>query len=306
MAPCRRDALILSPQERGNNLQSISAPAAAGEFAVRFPFCLNGLIMELFDTHCHLDEEAFRYDVEQVIARAIDTGVATILTIGITAESSRRAVDLAARFPNVFAVVGIQPNYVSAAGPGDWDEIVRLADSEKVVGIGETGLDRYWDYSPIELQADYFDRHLELARQRSLPFVVHCRNAEDDVVAQLRRAAVHGPLSGVMHSFTGSAETAQACCELGMRISFAGMLTFKRNDELRKTAATIPADRLLVETDAPYLSPTPHRDKRNEPANVALTCACLANCRGVSPDEMAALTTANARRLFRGVAKSQA
>ncbi len=262
--------------------------------------------MELFDTHCHLDEEAFRYDVAEVIARAVDAGVTTMLTIGITADSSRRAVELAAKFPNVYAVVGIQPNYVAAAHPGDWEEIVRLAGETKVVGIGETGLDRYWDYSPFELQAEYFDRHLELARARSLPFVVHCRNAEEDVVAQLRRAADRGPLSGVMHSFTGTAETARACVELGMFISFAGMLTFKRNEELRKTAATIPGERLLVETDAPYLSPTPHRDKRNEPVNVALTCACLANCRGVTKEEMAEATTRNARGLFLGRAKPPA
>lgn len=255
--------------------------------------------MDLIDTHCHLDEEAFVYDAAQVIARAEEAGVRAMITIGITADSSRRAVELAAKHPHVYAVVGIQPNYVSAAQPGDWDEIVRLSSAEKVVGIGETGLDRYWDYSPIALQAEYFDRHLELSRSRNLPFVVHCRNAEDDVVAQLRRAAANGPLNGVMHSFTGTPETAQACCELGMHISFAGMLTFKRNDALRQTAATIPADRLLIETDAPYLSPTPHRDKRNEPANVALTCACLANCRGATKEEIAELTTANARRLFR-------
>jgi TatD DNase family protein len=255
--------------------------------------------VHLIDTHCHLDEEAYVHDVADVVARAEDAGIEAIVTVGITADSSRRAVELAARFPRVYAVVGIQPNYVSAAKPGDWEEIVRLAGQEKVVGIGETGLDRYWDYSPIQLQAKYFDRHLDLACERKLPFVVHCRNAEDDVLSQLRRAATRGPLSGVMHSFTGSSETARACCELGLYISFAGMLTFKRNDALRQTAATIPADRLLVETDAPYLSPHPHRDKRNEPANVALTCACLARCRGAAPEDMAAVTTANARRLFR-------
>lgn len=255
--------------------------------------------MRLIDTHCHLDEEAFRYDVAEVIARAEDAGVQAMLTIGITADSSRRAVELAAKYANVYAVVGIQPNYVSAAKPGDWDEIVQLAAAPKVVGIGETGLDRYWDYSPLELQAEYFDRHLELSRTSKLPFAVHCRNAEDDVVAQLRRAATNGPLSGVMHSFCGSEETAKACCELGLYISFAGMLTFRRNDELRQTAATIRPDRLLVETDAPYLSPAPHRDKRNEPANVALTCACLATCQQKSKEEMAAVTTDNAQRLFR-------
>lgn len=255
--------------------------------------------MKYIDTHCHLDEEAFRYDVSQVIERAVDAGVMTMLTIGITADSSRRAVELAAKYPSVYAVVGIQPNFVSAAQPGDWETIIQLSRENKVVGIGETGLDRYWDYSPIELQIEYFDRHLELSRERNLPFVVHCRNAEEDVIAQLRRAKELGELNGVMHSFSGSTETAKICCDLGMHISFAGMLTFKRNEVLRQTATTIPAERLLVETDAPYLSPVPHRDKRNEPVNVAFTCACLANCRGVTKEEMAAVTTANAQRLFR-------
>jgi len=255
--------------------------------------------MLLIDTHCHLDEEAFRYDVAEVIRRAEDANLAALLTIGTTADSSRRAVELAAKFASVYAIVGIQPNYVSAAQPGDWDEIMQLATAEKVVGLGETGLDRYWDHSPIEIQADYFDRHLELSRQRDLPFVVHCRNAEDDVVAQLTRAAVHGPLRGVMHSFCGTTETAQACVALGLHISYSGMLTFKRNEALRQTAAGVPSDRLLVETDAPYLAPHPHRDKRNEPANVAITCACLATCQGKSAEDMAAITTANARRLFR-------
>jgi len=255
--------------------------------------------MQLVDTHAHLDEDAFSTDVEDVVARARDAGVVTILTIGITAETSRSALALAERFDNVYAVVGIQPNYASQVQSGDWETIVELAAHPRVVGIGETGLDRYWDYAPIDVQQEYFDRHLDLSRQIGKPFVVHCRDAEADVVAQLRRAAEQGPLNGVMHSFCGDDETAAACLEMGMHISFAGMLTFKKNESLRATAATIPADRLLVETDAPYLAPVPNRGKRNEPANVVHTARCLAEVRGVELAEIAQVTTDNARRLFR-------
>jgi TatD DNase family protein len=255
--------------------------------------------MELVDTHCHLDEDGFEPDRDEVVARAVATGLAHIITIGTTAGSSQRAVEVAGRFPQVFAAVGIQPNYVHEAQPGDWDAIVKLAGEKKVVALGETGLDRYWDYAPFDLQVEYFDRHLELSRQLDLPFVVHCRNAEAEVVAQLRRAAAAGPLRGVMHSFSGSLETAQACLELGLYISFAGMVTFKNAHALRAVAAEVPADRILIETDSPYLAPSPHRGKRNEPAHVELTCVCLAEKRGVSPAEFARLTTENARRLFR-------
>jgi TatD DNase family protein len=254
---------------------------------------------EWIDTHCHLNEDAFAPDLAAVVERAVAAGVVRMLVIGTTLDSSRRAVAIAERFPMVYAAVGIQPNYVSAAAPTDFEEITQLADSPRVVAIGETGLDRYWDHSPIELQRDYFARHIALAKSRNLPFVVHCRDAEADVVAMLAAAAIDGPLSGVMHSFTGDLATARTCWELGMHVSFAGMITFKRNDALRAVAAVVPADKLLVETDAPYLAPAPHRGKRNEPEFVRHTAACLAEVRGVSAEELAAITTAKARRLFR-------
>ncbi len=254
--------------------------------------------MILFDTHAHLDEEAFHPDRNETVERALEAGVQTILTIGTTADSSQRAVDLAATFPQVYAVVGIQPNYVAQMKPGDWERILTLSTADKVVGIGETGLDRYWDYAPIKLQQDYFSKHIQLSRERDLPFVVHCREAEADVVDLLQREAVQAPFKGLMHSFCGTPETATACLELGMYISFAGMLTFKKNDELRETARLIPLDRLLVETDAPYLAPVPQRGKRNEPAFVKHTCACLAELHDKTPEEMAEITTQNARTLF--------
>jgi TatD DNase family protein len=254
--------------------------------------------MQLIDTHAHLDEETFRHDVDHVVARAREAGVVAIITIGTTAASSRLAVELTKRYESVYAAVGIQPNYVAEAKPGDWEVIVELAREPKVVAIGETGLDRYWDHTPLDLQAEYFSRHIELARERDLPFVVHCREAEDDVVALLAAAAGSHRLQGVMHSSTGNLKTAEACVELGLHISFAGMLTFKKNDSLRHVAARVPGERLLVETDAPYLAPTPYRGKRNEPAYVQHTAACLAETRGVAVEEIAAITTANARSLF--------
>lgn len=255
--------------------------------------------MEWIDTHCHLDEDAFSQDCAEAVQRAVDSGVVAMLAIGITLESCRRVIELTQRFPQVYATVGLHPNYVSAADPGDWNQIVELAKSPKVVGLGETGLDKYWDHSPLELQADYFDRHLELSRQTGLPFVVHSRDAEQDVVQQLQKHAGISSLNGVIHAFCGSAETATACLEMGLYLSFGGMVTFKKNEAHRIVAASVPADRLLIETDAPYLAPTPFRGKRNEPAHVRLTAACLAEIRSVTKEEIAATTTANARRLFR-------
>jgi len=254
--------------------------------------------MELIDTHAHLDEDAFAEDLPEVVSRAVDGGVTAIVTIGTTAESSRRAVDLAQAIPIVYAAVGIQPNYVAEAKPGDWDTIQELANQPKVVAIGETGLDRYWDYAPFELQTEFFEQHLELSRRKHLPFVVHCRESEADVVAQLRAAAGSGTLRGVMHSFCGDRETALECLRMGLHISFAGMLTYKKNDALRAVAAEVPPDRLLVETDAPYLAPVPRRGKRNEPAYVQHTLDCLAEIHGFTPERMAEQTVQNAVELF--------
>lgn len=255
--------------------------------------------MVLVDTHCHLDEEAFDIDRADVVARASAAGISRLLTIGTTAATSRRAVEIAAQFPSVFAVVGIQPNYASQTAAGDWEQIEQLAGAPKVIGIGETGLDRYWDYAPFDVQVDYFRRHLALSRRLDLPFVVHCREAEADVVAELQRAAEQGPLRGVMHSFAGSVETARTCLDMGMYISFAGMVTFKKSQALREVVKEIPIDRILVETDAPYLAPQPMRGKRNEPAFVKATAECLADLFGLPLEDFARHTTENACRLFR-------
>jgi len=253
----------------------------------------------LFDTHAHLDQEEFAADLAAVLDRAAQAGVEQIVSIGVGAVSSEATVELAATHGPIYAAVGIHPNYCHEAQPGDWDRICALARRPKVVALGETGLDRYRDYAPLELQRDYFDRHIRLSQETGLPFLVHARESLDDILAMLREAHTRGPLTGVMHSFTGSAEVAAECVALGMYISFAGMLTFKKSDELRAVAATIPADRLLVETDSPYLAPEPLRGKRNEPALVEHTARRLATARGVTFEALAAQTTANARRVFK-------
>ena len=255
--------------------------------------------MPLYDTHAHLDQPTFADDLPDVLARASAAGVSHVNAIGVDAGSSRACVELAAKHELVHAVVGIQPNDVAEAAAGDWDEIVKLTEAPGVVALGETGLDRYWDHSPFELQQDYFDRHLRLSQTTGLPFVVHMRECEADVLAMLREARERGPLRGVMHSYTGTAAGAAEAIELGLYVSFAGMVSYKKSDELRKVAATVPLDRLLVETDAPYLSPEPVRKiRRNEPAHVAHTARCLADHRGEAYEDFARRTTQNAIALF--------
>jgi TatD DNase family protein len=254
----------------------------------------------LIDTHAHLDDEKFRDDLPAVLERATAAGVRHVITIATTAGDSAACVQLAARHPALFATVGLQPNNLAQAGPADWDQILELVKKERVVAIGETGLDRYWDFTPFPQQEEYFSRHLRLARERGLPVVIHCREAVADVVRMLREDFDRqGPLRGVMHSFTGDLASAEACLAMGLYISFAGMVTYKNAQPLREVAARIPLDRLLVETDSPYLAPVPVRGKRNEPAFVVHTAACQANLHGVGEAEIAEHTTRNAQALFR-------
>ena len=254
----------------------------------------------LIDTHAHLDDEQFAADLPAVLQRAQAAGIESIIAIATTAPSSATCVALAARHSAVFATVGIHPNNIMEAAPNAWDEVLALVKRERVVGIGETGLDRHWDNTPFPVQEEYFVRHLELARLHNLPVVIHCREAEVDVLRLLRaQFDQHGPIRGVMHSFVGDAAMAETCRAMGLYLSFAGMLTYKNATALRETAAKQPLDRLLVETDSPYLSPAPLRGRRNEPAHVVHTAAYLAGLLGISANELAARTTANARSLFR-------
>ncbi|MFO0806757.1 MAG: TatD family hydrolase [Gemmataceae bacterium] len=254
----------------------------------------------LFDTHTHLFDDRFRSDLPAVIARATSAGVRGMLCLGIDRESSLDSVRIANQHVSVFAAVGIQPNSAAEAQPGDWDEIVRLAETDpRVIAIGETGLDRYWDRTPFALQEDYFARHMELARRLNKPFAIHCRDAEADTVRMLRAEFDrYGPINALMHSFSGDLATARACLEMGLFISFAGMLTYKTAQNLRDVAKEVPLDRLLVETDCPYLPPVPHRGKRNEPAFVVHTADCLAEAKGVPPHTVYEATTRNAKSLL--------
>jgi TatD DNase family protein len=212
---------------------------------------------------------------------------------------------LAADHPQLFATAGIHPNNIMEASPTAWDDIIALVEHDRVVGLGETGLDRHWDNTPFTVQEEYFVRHLELARQHQRPVVIHCREAEADMLRVLRSEFDrHGPIRGVMHSFVGDAAMAEACREMGLYLSFAGMLTYKNATALRATAARQPLDRMLVETDSPYLSPVPLRGKRNEPAHVVHTAACLAELLGIAPERLAEQTTKNAQELF-GLARLQ-
>lgn len=253
----------------------------------------------LIDTHTHLFDDRFHKDLPAVLERAA-LALERVVCLGIDRESSIESVRIANQYPLVVAAVGIQPNSAAEAKPGDWDEVVRLAESEpRVVAIGETGLDRYWDKTPFAMQEDYFERHIELARRLNKPFSIHCREAEADVVKMLRvEFEKHGPIRAVMHSFSGDLATMKTCLEMGLFISFAGMVTYPNAQSLRDVAKEVPIDRLLVETDCPYLAPQPVRGKRNEPGYVTHTAELLANVKGLSVQAIATHTTRNARMLF--------
>lgn len=254
--------------------------------------------MELYDSHCHLDPMRFGAELGDVLARARAAGVTRLTVIGTRAADSEAAADLAAREGGVVSAAGVHPNDVSETEPDEWDRIVRLVESGRVAAVGETGLDWYRTTAPPELQRDWFDRHLRLAQRVNLPVVIHTRESIRDTLRMLREAATRGPLRAILHAFTGSGEEAAEAVDLGCHLGFAGMVTFRSSAALREVAKQVPVDRLLVETDSPFLSPEPLRGKRNEPANVVHTARCLALVRSESLDEFAAATTANARRVF--------
>ncbi len=258
----------------------------------------DGALRPLVDTHAHLDDRRLRGDWEGVLSRAREAGVVQVVAIGTKAADSADVVELARGHRGIFAAVGIHPNEAGDATGVDWSAIVEFAGRPEVVAIGETGLDRYWDRTPFDVQQEWFGRHLELGHQLDRPVVIHCRDCTRELIDQLR--ALGRPVRGVQHSFTGTWEDARAFLDLGLHLSFAGMLTYtnKALDALRDVAARVPLDRILVETDSPYLSPHPFRGKTNEPARVAVTARRLAEVRGLPPEEIARVTTDNARRLF--------
>ena len=257
--------------------------------------------MSLVDSHAHLDFEDFEGDLDGVVARAAAVGVDRIVVVGLwrAPGSFGNAVALATDRPAAFAAIaGIHPHECARVPEADWVESERLAANPVVVGVGETGLDYHYDLSPRDVQRDSFRRSLRIARAVGKPVVVHVREAEEDCVAILRDEGIPAA-GGVIHCFTGDRAAARAYLDLGLHISVAGIVTFKTADEIREAVRLVPRDRLLVETDSPFLAPVPFRGKRNEPAHVIHVASKVAELWGVTVDEVAAATTANVKRLFR-------
>jgi TatD DNase family protein len=253
---------------------------------------------ELFDTHAHLHFPDFAGDLDAVLARARSAGVHGIVTIGTDVETSRAAIAIADREPDVWAAVGIHPHDAGAADDGALAEIERLATLPRVVAIGEMGLDYFRDLSPRDAQARCFEAQLALARRAGKPALIHCRDAHADMLAVLARADL-GRAGGIMHCFSGDADLARHYLDLGLTISIAGPVTYPNARSLPDVVRLVPADRLVVETDCPYLPPQPFRGKRNEPAHVAITAARVAELRGETVEALGPVMAANARRLFR-------
>lgn len=255
----------------------------------------------MIDSHCHLDNKEFDEDRDAVLDAARAAGVEGFLAIG-TGDGPpdlEVAIRLADSYPDIWATVGVHPHDAAKVDEGTIDRMGKLCTRPKVIGIGEIGLDYHYEYSPREVQRRVFVEQLALAEGLKLPITIHTREAWDDTLELLRTHWAPAGLPGIMHCFTGTAEQAQVCLDMGFFISMSGVVTFKRNDELRAAAKIVPADRLLVETDAPYLTPEPYRKiRRNEPKFVVDTARLLAEIRGEEFADLARSTTANFRRLF--------
>jgi TatD DNase family protein len=255
-------------------------------------------MLELFDTHAHLHFPEFAGDLDAVLARARAAGVTAMLTVGTDVETSRASIALAARELDVWATVGVHPHDAQSASDGVLDEIERLATAPRVVAIGEIGLDYFRNLSPQNEQRRVFRRLLAVARRVEKPVVIHCRDAHDDVLAELTGAGV-ADVGGIMHCFSGDVDVARRALDLGLLVSIAGPVTYPNARKLPDVVRFVPADRLVVETDCPYLPPQPHRGRRNEPAYVAITAARVAELRGEPLDRLVAQMTANGRALLR-------
>lgn len=257
----------------------------------------------LVDTHCHLNFNAYDDDRQQVIERATAAGVTRIINPGIDPQSSQEVIDLAAQHTGVYAAVGVHPNSSAAFTAGTLAEIEALAAAPKVVAIGEIGLDYYWDKSPKEQQWAAFEAQLDLARRLLLPVIIHNRDASQDVMAILENHAASLPADlrqrpGVLHSFSASSHIAERALQAGFYLGFTGPVTYNKADDLRAIARDVPLDRILVETDGPFLPPVPYRGKRNEPAYIPYIVERLAGLKQLTDEALAAATTENALRLF--------
>lgn len=252
----------------------------------------------LVDSHCHLDFPDFADELDAVVARAEEAGIERIVTVSTRIREFDRVRGIAERYSSVYCSVGTHPHNADEELDIGADAIAAATDHPKVVAIGEAGLDYYYDNAPREAQRQGLRRHIAAARATGLPLVIHARDADADMAAILAEEHERGAFKAVLHCYSSGQALAETGVRLGFYVSFSGILTFKKSDELREIARELPADRILVETDAPYLAPVPHRGKRNEPAYVAHTLRVLAEARGVAPEAMAARTTDNFYRLF--------
>lgn len=259
--------------------------------------------MRLLDTHCHINFDSYDGDRDDVIMRAGEAGVTRIINPAVDLESSDAALAMATKYPGMFAAVGIHPNSSKDFEPSWIDTIAELAAQPKVVAIGEIGLDYHWDESPKAKQFEAFEAQLALAAKLELPVIIHNREASDDMITILEKWATTLPASlrerpGVLHSFSAPKAIAERAINIGFYLGFTGPITYKNADDLRRIAASVPLERIVVETDGPFLTPTPHRGKRNEPAYIPLIADRLAALRQISLEALAEATTANAERLF--------
>ncbi|MFT0859887.1 TatD family hydrolase [Ancylobacter sp. G4_0304] len=252
----------------------------------------------IVDSHCHLDFPDFAAELDAVVARARAAGVGRLVTIGTRIRRAGQVKAIAERYDDVFCSVGTHPHNAGEEVDVTLDELLREADHPKVVAIGEAGLDYHYDTAPREAQAAGFRLHIAAARQTQLPLVIHARDADEDTAAILEEESAKGAFPFVLHCFTAGPDLARRAVALGGYVSFSGILTFKTGAPLREIAASLPEDRLLVETDAPYLAPNPWRGKRNEPSYVVETARILGETRGLSREDIAAVTTRNFFRLF--------
>lgn len=262
--------------------------------------------MMLIDSHCHLDHQDFQDEVDAILLRARQAGVSAMLSIGTTLAGFPRVLEIAKRERDVFCTVGVHPHDAATHEGLEPDRLVQFSRQPKVVGIGECGLDYHYNMSPQDIQIATFKAHITAARESGLPLVVHSRGADDEMASILENEASVGPVAGVLHCFTSGRALAEKALALGFYISFSGILTFKKSEGLREIAAAVPADRLLIETDAPYLAPVPMRGRRNEPSFIAHTLRALAACRGEDEGQLAETTSANFFRLFPKAARIEA
>lgn len=252
----------------------------------------------LIDSHCHLDFDALADDIDGVLARAEAAGVSGMVTISTAVEKFSTYAAIAERYPNIWCSVGTHPHHADKELHIQVDDLVRLSAHPRCVAIGEAGLDYHYDNAPRDAQATGLRRHIAAARITGLPLVIHSRSADDDMAGILEDEAGQGPFPFVLHCFTAGPDLARRALALGGYISFSGIITFRNAEEIREVAAFVPADRYLVETDAPYLAPIPHRGQSNEPGFVRHTAQKLAEVRGISLSQLGSETTANFARLF--------